>query len=290
MKVPGKIPKKAVKPLMEYCKKLGEKTGKQTAEVFKEHLELMNKYADYFFSDPWPEEKDTPPGFSDKDVEFIEAGKSFEERGERFTLVCLRRNMSMEGFDSEGFTEDFKFYGGQECYDCSVTEAMDLRSEIEQQEKFRRDIEEQMKQKEPSWITQGSYKNLRKPDVVRVYKMVIAKLGLYEEVGLAKDKSCKVRNKYRCPYGEHSEKLILRGMVAYSLWEHIRWYDYHWNKSGTYHPDSAERKWHHYGEPSIIDVTSYKDIREAIMDGRLDKITKEHERYMKEMGVESWAL
>jgi hypothetical protein len=41
-------------------------------------------------------------------------------------------------------------------------------------------------------------------------------------------------------------------------------------------------KWYHYGEASIIDVTSFDDIVKAIEDGRFDRIVEEHERYMKE--------
>jgi hypothetical protein len=49
-------------------------------------------------------------------------------------------------------------------------------------------------------------------------------------------------------------------------------------------------KWYHYGEPSIIDVTSYDDALKAREDGRLERIIQEHERYMKETGREIWAL
>jgi len=41
-------------------------------------------------------------------------------------------------------------------------------------------------------------------------------------------------------------------------------------------------KWYHYGEPSIIDVTSYEDVLKAIEDGRLKKIIEERERYEEE--------
>ena len=40
----------------------------------------------------------------------------------------------------------------------------------------------------------------------------------------------------------------------------------------------------------MIDVTSYDDVTRAIEDGRLDKITDEHTRYMKETGREVWNL
>jgi len=50
-----RIPKNAVKPLIEHCAKLSREAGRPAAEIFKEYLELMNKYADFFFSEPWPE-------------------------------------------------------------------------------------------------------------------------------------------------------------------------------------------------------------------------------------------
>jgi hypothetical protein len=145
----SKIPKSAVKPLMEHCERLSEQNGKTAAQIFREYLELMKKYVDFFFSRPWPEKLDKQAGLSDEDVRFIEGGGSHEERCERFTLVCLRRNMSVEGFDSEGFLEDFKFYGGMECWDCPVWEATELRKEVELYEKRRREIEDAMKGENP---------------------------------------------------------------------------------------------------------------------------------------------
>jgi len=76
----------------------------------------------------------------------------------------------------------------------------------------------------------------------------------------------------------------------HNLWQHIQWYDYHWNRSLTFTPAASERKWYHYDEPPIIDVTSYDDIIRAIDDGRLDRIIDEHTRYMKETNCEIWNL
>jgi hypothetical protein len=114
------IPKSAVKSLMEYCNELGMEAGVSAAEVLKNYLELMKKYADYFFSKPWSEKLDKRFEFSDHDVEFLAGSKNYKDESERFTLVCLRRNMSMEGFDSQGFTEDFKCHGSEKCWGCSV--------------------------------------------------------------------------------------------------------------------------------------------------------------------------
>ena len=279
------IPKSAVKLLVEHCRKLSVETGRPAAEILREYLELMKKYAGFFFSRPWPEKLDKQGALSDEDGKFIEGGGSHEERCERFTLVCLRRNMSVEGFDSEGFLEDFKFYGGMECWNCPVPEAMRLRKDVERVEQFRREIEEKMKQKEPSWVTRQMYEHLKRPDVVREDRMRLVKLRFFEEDGGARGKSCEVKNKYKCPYGEESEQLTEDGRLVRALWRLIEWYDDHWNPSHTFRPAESEMKWYHYDEPSVIDVTSYEDILKAIDDGRIEKIKEEYERYMRETGI-----
>lgn len=285
-----KIPKSAVKPLVEYCKKLGEETGRPAAEILKEHLELMKRYGDFFFARPWPEERDKQLGFRDEEMEFIGEGESFEESCERCTVVCLRRNISMEGFDSEGFTEDFRFYGGWECHDCSVPEAMDLREKVEQLEKLRREVQEEMELEEPSWFAKEMSEHFRKPDVVKADKMWLVRLRLYEEVGGAEGKSCEVKNRYKCPYGEVSKQLIEDGGFVEFLWREIEWYDRHWNPPYGFRSSSQDAKWYHFDEPGIVDVTSFEDVLKAIGDGRLEKIIEEHERYMKETGREAWEL
>ena len=49
-------------------------------------------------------------------------------------------------------------------------------------------------------------------------------------------------------------------------------------------------KWYHVNEPSIVGVTNYDDVIQAIEDGRLNKIIDEHTRYMKEPDREVWAF
>jgi len=281
-----KIPKNAVKALVQHSKELSAQTGKSAEEILEELLQLMEKYSDYFFSEPWQEKPDSQRGLGEKAVDFIKQGETLEERCERFTTVCLRRNISLEGFDSERFTENFESYGGDECYDCSVPEAMHLRSVVEETEKYRKEVEEAMKQDEPSSFTVSRYEHFRKPSVVKGDKMKIVKLRIYEELGCAKGKSCTVKNEFKCPYGEEAKLLIKRGWTAYVLWEEIMWYDRHWNFPTFRLIDPKVKKWYHYDEPGIIDVTSLEDIREAFSDGRLDKIIKEHDSYAKETGTE----
>jgi len=49
-------------------------------------------------------------------------------------------------------------------------------------------------------------------------------------------------------------------------------------------------KWYHFNEPRIIDVGSYDDVTKALEDGRMKRIIKEHERYMKETDREIWTI
>ncbi len=119
--------------------------------------------------------------------------------------------------------------------------------------------------------------------------MRLVKLTFYEDVGGAEGKSCEVKNKYRCPYGEASEQLIMDGKLAKRAWREIKWYDHHWNPDHTCIPAQNMMKWYHYGEPSIVDVTSYDDIIKAIDDGRFTRIIEEHKKYMKETGYDEYA-
>lgn len=91
-----KIPKKAVEPLMETCEYLSKELEKPAPTIFKGFLELMNKYADYFFSQPWPKKYDYDEAttFTDEDVDFVFGCE--EEFSDRYTTVCLKKNMYLE--------------------------------------------------------------------------------------------------------------------------------------------------------------------------------------------------
>jgi hypothetical protein len=106
------IPKKAVKSLIEHCNRLGEKTGRSGTEVFKDYLEWMKKHGDYFFASHWPP-KYVPTGtwLTKEECRFILCSKNYEEEVERFTVVLLKRNLSLEGLKVEYFEHEFDFYG-----------------------------------------------------------------------------------------------------------------------------------------------------------------------------------
>ena len=277
-----KIPKEAAKALAEYSQKLSRETGRPAADIFKEFLELMRKYEDHFFSEPWPEKPDKHFELSDADLGFINGAKNYNEERERFIVACLKRNISLEGFDAEGFEEDFNWFGKLACWHCVVPEAVWLRDHIKKLEEAIRSNEEEMKSPKPSRIAKEMYEYYRRPDVVRMDKMKYVKLRLYEKLGLAEGKSCDVKNKYKCPYGEQANKLVENGRVAKFIWSIVEWYDEHWNLSESFKPSEDEMKWYHFGEPSIIDVTSYEDIIKAVEDGRLEKIIEERKKYEAE--------
>jgi hypothetical protein len=122
-----KLPKNAVKPLIEYCEKKAEETGSSASEIFRQYLELMKKCEDYFFGKPWPEMLDYETMLiNQEDLDFIEAGGSYAEKCERATVVGLRHAISLEGFDSECF-EGAAGLGSVQCWDCVVPDAMTLR-------------------------------------------------------------------------------------------------------------------------------------------------------------------
>lgn len=90
-----KLPKRAVKPLLQYCVELSGESGKPAKQIFKEYLEWMKKHKDYFFNKRWPETREIQLGLGEENRAFIEAGKDVEDRLERFTLFCFKRNISV---------------------------------------------------------------------------------------------------------------------------------------------------------------------------------------------------
>lgn len=112
-KARGKLPRIAVEALMDACEMLSKEWNKSATEIFKDFLELMNKYADYFFSNPWPEKYDYAEAttFTDEDMAFLFEGKS-EELVDRYTTVCLKKNINME----DGFAGYFGIFWTQQSF------------------------------------------------------------------------------------------------------------------------------------------------------------------------------
>lgn len=280
----GKLPKSAVRSLMEYCEKLASESNDSAAEIFRGHLELMKKYGDFFFSDLWPQKPDGGLGLSEEQAEFIEEAKDYVEKCERFQVMCLKRNISLEGFDPEHFTGEFNWFGRQACWDCLVPEAMELRKQIAAGEQRRKENEEAKNSGEPSWMTKRMHEFYDLPDVVRSCRMRLVELRFCDEIGLAAGKNCEVRHRYECPYGEESEQLVRSGGRGRIAWRLVEWYDSHWNGTHTVIPAACEMKWYHFDEPSVIDVTSYEDVMKATEDGRLQSVLEEFKKHEKETG------
>jgi len=94
-----KIPRNAVEELVQTCEWISKLKKKESAsEIFKRFLGLMNKYADYFFSMPWPQKYDFKEAttFTDEDVDFLFERE--EDFADRHMTVCLKKNMYLEGF------------------------------------------------------------------------------------------------------------------------------------------------------------------------------------------------
>jgi len=277
-----KIPKTVLKSLMQYCHEQSKETGTSTAEIFRDFLELMRKYADYFFKEPWPEKLEVQYELSEEDYEFIDKGENYADKVDRLTAACLRKNISMEGLDLQGFVGYLDFHGRVACGDCVVSEATWLREQIVKMEQARKEVEEAVKAGCASPTDSEMHAYYNSPEVIRDDKMRRVNLRFFEEHGRAKGKSCTVSNWSKCPYGEESGLLLRDGRLVKAIWRLVEWYNDHWNRSQFSTPSGDSVKWYHYDEPGIIDVTSYDDIIKALEDGRMKKIAEEHERYEKE--------
>lgn len=276
------IPKKAVKTLVEHCNKVGEKTGRSGAEVLRDYLRWMKKYADYFFSSAWPA-KPLPPScelwLSSEEDRFLDKSRRYKEEVERFTVVLLKRNLSLEGFGAEHFDSEFDFYGRLLCYGCAVPDAMHLREFLKKLEESNAEIAEKRKLEpnDPFWAQLYDYRF--SAESLRMEKMKRAELGFLEVEGGAEGKVCAPHNKCLCPYGAKSWELIKLGEMVKSLWDLVEFYDSHWNGSRSFTPSRSDTEWYHFGEVGFLNVTSREDILNALEDGRMEKVADEFKRY-----------
>ena len=103
VKKKSKLPKAATDGLAsmaeEASKKLKDKSAK---EIFKKYLMLMDKYRDYFFSEPWPKKFDYKhvTTFTQEDIDFMD--ENDDEYADRVLTVLLKKNMSLAGFGKKG--------------------------------------------------------------------------------------------------------------------------------------------------------------------------------------------
>jgi hypothetical protein len=113
-KAKRKLPRNALEPLLEMCEQYSEKWKKPAMKIFKYFLELMNKYADYFFNKPWPEDFDIAESttLSDEDMDFLLGGRR-REIYDRYLTICLKKNINIE----DGFMGAFGMLWTQDALD-----------------------------------------------------------------------------------------------------------------------------------------------------------------------------
>jgi len=177
-------------------------------------------------------------------------------------------------------------YGRMICWSCAIHQAQRAKKEIDRDKQYwQENGGEEAREKWYEKVGEPNRTSFRKDDATRQVEWRI-----YNELAEANNRTCETINYFQCPYGDARHQLLQDGSDADWLWQHIKWYDRHWNRNHTCIPAANELKWYHYNEPPIIDVTNYDDIVHAIDDGRLDKIVHEHKRYMKETGCKIWNL
>jgi hypothetical protein len=177
-------------------------------------------------------------------------------------------------------------YGKAVCWSCVIHRAQDAKKELDRHNRYwQENGGETAKERWYQEAGEPYTSSFRKQDAMRQVEWRI-----YNELAEANNRICEIHNYFHCPYRDARDQLLQDGDDAHWLWEHIQWYDRHWNRNHTFTPSAREHEWYHYDEPPIIDVTDYDDIMRAIDDDRLDRIIDEHTRYMKETDREIWAL
>ena len=99
-----KLPKTTIEDLTQTCEAMSKYSGGEPAkEIFKRYLNLIDKYAYYFFSEPWPLKYDFTQAttFTEQDLHFL-LGTEKEPADEsevldRFDIICLKKTVSFEG-------------------------------------------------------------------------------------------------------------------------------------------------------------------------------------------------
>ena len=275
------IPKTAVKPLIEHCNSFAARTGRSGVELFRDYLTWMKKYAGYVFADPWPPKllPKKEMWLSNEEVEFMGAGASCEEEVERFTVVLLKRSISKEGFNAEQFESEFDFYGGMFCHGCCVPEAMHLRWYTARLAETNREFEEQLRVNPADEFYRSIVEFRTSPDAIRSGKIAQVKLGFLERDAGTEGRTCDARNKFLCPYGSGSQELIKLGSGVGFLWRLLDFYDSYWNRTATSCVPPGWERWFHFGEQSIVDLTSREDILASLEDGRIDRIAQQFAEY-----------
>jgi hypothetical protein len=275
------IPRKAVKPLIEYCNKVGAETGRSGAQVMAWYLKLMKKHAGYFFSDPWSVNPVRKCGLwlQDDEDEFLSEHRGYRDEIERFTVIMLKRNVCLEGFNAEQFASEFKYYGRLLCLDCEVPEAVYLRKYLRDLEKSNIEVAKDYKSNPGDTFYSSIYENRLSPQAIRDEKMKRVELEFLELYGGTEGKTCEERNKCLCPYGAKSLELLELGHRVKMLWEIVEYYHRYWHSSNFSSSSKNGYEWYHTDEEGFLDVTSREDLLKAVEDGRIERIAEERRKH-----------
>ena len=97
------LPKAAVADLIEGAKFASKYTKEPPADIFKGYIKLMDKYSDYFFSQPWAKNYnfEAATTFTETDYAFLSAATE-EDYNDRFETMCLKKNLYLTGFNIMG--------------------------------------------------------------------------------------------------------------------------------------------------------------------------------------------
>ncbi len=98
-----KLPRVAIDQMVSAAEEISKREKNKTAvEIFGQYLMLMDKYSDYFFSDPWPKKFDYKwvTTFTSEDLDFINENE--DEYVDRVLTVVIKKNISLSGYSTKG--------------------------------------------------------------------------------------------------------------------------------------------------------------------------------------------
>ena len=125
-------------------------------------------------------------------------------------------------------------WGHTLCYHCAIYNAQGVQKTIEQLGWDHRGGEE-AREKFYQTCIPSKVLEFRREDAMREVE-----LRLYNEAAGANNRTCDVKNYFKCPYGKERDQLTDDGYLAGKIWKAVEWYDRHWNP-GTSHPAKRRR-------------------------------------------------
>jgi hypothetical protein len=167
-------------------------------------------------------------------------------------------------------------YAWQICTSCPIHKGEEMKKEMDRMSEHWE--KQGGKEKFYDRCAKSDAERFRRQDAIEQVKFRI----LNEHAG-ARNRTCTTLNFFKCPYGEEYQPLINAGRAAEELLDNLDYYHSHWHRDPSLTPAQNQMKWYHFGEPEIVDVTNYDDVKKAATDGRMQKIATEREAYYKAM-------